>query len=55
MSDIEILLVPKMVRVPDISDLFGLTTDASAADLALDVLLKCGVIAKRPNVNGSFT
>lgn len=51
-GDIEIVFVPRLSERPD-----GLF-DSRIVDVAsevIDDLLKQGVIAKRPNVNGSFT
>lgn len=54
-GDIEILFVSKQKLVTDPGDLFGEKQSTSAADLALDALLRAAVIARRPNKNGAFT
>jgi DNA polymerase/3'-5' exonuclease PolX len=54
-KDIEILFVPKMVTTADPADMFGGRITVSAADAAIEVLLKIGVIAERPNKIGRFT
>jgi DNA polymerase/3'-5' exonuclease PolX len=55
-SDIEILFVSKITRVPDPQDLFReRTIPVSAASLAIDALLNSGQIVKRLNRNGHTT
>lgn len=54
-SDIEILFVSKIVRVPDPADMFGGTIEISAAVRAIEALLQVGVISKRLNSKGSPT
>lgn len=51
-GDIEILYVPKIGEKPD--GLFG-SKSYSMADAEIERMLAEGMIAKRPNVNGSFT
>lgn len=46
-SDIEILLVSKLGRDTDPTDLFGAQVERAAADMALETLLGLGVITKR--------
>lgn len=54
-KDIEILFVSKMISVPDVTDMFQGTVTVSAGERAIETLLRCGVIAKRPNAKGGFT
>lgn len=54
-SDIEILFVPKLTTVTDFGDMFGAKIELSAAGIAVDALLKGGIIKKRPNKNSSCT
>lgn len=49
-GDVEILYIPKFATVPD--GLFD-QKRVSLVDVALDEMLKAGIIAKRRNVNGS--
>lgn len=50
-GDVEILFVPRLAKRPD-----GLFDEkiVSVASEACDQLLRDGILAKRPNVNGSF-
>lgn len=52
-GDVEILFVPKMGNGPKV-DLFSEPLILSLADYALGKLLESGVVAKRPNIRGSF-
>jgi len=55
-SDIEILFISKITRAKDPQDLFGeRMVEVSAAGMAIDALLRSGVIAKRPSKTGYFT
>ena len=49
-GDVEILYIPKFARVPD--GLFDFKS-VNIVDMALEEMLKAGIIAKRKNVNGS--
>ena len=49
-GDVEILYIPKFTTVPD--GLFD-TKRVSVVDLALEEMLKAGILAQRRNVNGS--
>lgn len=51
-KDIELLIVPRMLVIKDRGDLFGRTTKANAASLALDVLVESGKLVRRPNKDG---
>lgn len=51
-GDIELLFIPQTATRPD--GLFD-TRNVDVADEVIDGLLKKGILAPRPNVNGSFT
>lgn len=52
-GDVEILFVPKFGQGIK-ADLFSEAPIVSLADLALEKLLELGIVAKRPNIRGSF-
>jgi DNA polymerase/3'-5' exonuclease PolX len=54
-KDIELLLVSLPGSIKDPSDFFGHSVPRLAAAIALDQLLKDGIIVKRPNVKGHIS
>lgn len=53
-GDIELVFVPKLAHGKPV-DLFIPPPKISKVDIALEELLRLGLLAKRPNVKGSFT
>lgn len=53
-GDIEIMYIPKWERRPVPGDMFE-QKDTNLAYLAIEHLIRDGVLAKRPNINGSET
>lgn len=54
-GDLELLFIPKLGEKPDPQDLLGRKLVVDEIDLAIWRLLTSGILAKRPNVNGSAT
>lgn len=52
-GDVELLYIPKILRLPDPRDLFGELVDANAADERIQYLENISLLHRRKNVKGA--